>query len=154
MYILYWYHIDVVWHSIVNLTTVDRDYNVISDCPELPPYISCWLLLIACCWQDFCDLLYTEHITSRPCTWWVLSCNYLCMHDLTLPDLLCINRIRPLIRFSSPTAYCRGRNKDFRMCGQMAVHNDFCTDIFKFCIDIVPLCIYWGTTFRSDLARK
>ena len=26
------------------------------------------------------------------------------------------------------------------MCGQMAVHNQFCMDIFKFCTDIVPLC--------------
>ena len=44
----------------------------------------------------------------------------------------------------------RGRNKDFIMYGQMAVHNDFCTDIFKFCADIVPLYVYRDTTFSSD----
>ena len=36
------------------------------------------------------------------------------------------------------------------MYGQMAVHNDFCTDIFKFCADIVQLYVYSDTTFCSD----
>ena len=41
--------------------------------------------------------------------------------------------------FRYTTAWCSGQNKDFRMCGQMAMHNHF---IFKFRAEteFVPLC--------------